>query len=148
MSKTAELLQDWCRTDGGCDMYEEEIDLSGFFVVGHVDESVFMASWYDFASNPPSGMTAVLKSQPAHKYVIARNATEEDDSDVIFEFHDTRINDECEPCTMALAEETEEEAPPWQCRVCGCTNEDCTQCIEKTGKPCYWVEPNLCSACR
>lgn len=34
-----------------------------------------------------------------------------------------------------------------RCRVCGCTNDDCHQCIEKTGLPCYWVEEDLCSAC-
>jgi len=34
-----------------------------------------------------------------------------------------------------------------RCRVCGCTDDDCSQCIEKTGKPCYWVEEDLCSAC-
>lgn len=35
------------------------------------------------------------------------------------------------------------------CRVCGCTEENCTQCVEKTGKPCHWVntEKTLCSAC-
>lgn len=33
------------------------------------------------------------------------------------------------------------------CRICGCTNDDCSQCIEKTGEPCYWQEPDLCSAC-
>ncbi len=33
------------------------------------------------------------------------------------------------------------------CRVCGCTDTDCRQCIAKTGKPCHWVEPDLCSAC-
>jgi len=32
--------------------------------------------------------------------------------------------------------------------VCGCTDDDCRQCVEKTGEPCYWVEPDLCSACR
>jgi hypothetical protein len=34
-----------------------------------------------------------------------------------------------------------------RCRVCGCTDNDCRQCIEKTGTPCHWVGPNLCSAC-
>jgi hypothetical protein len=34
------------------------------------------------------------------------------------------------------------------CRVCGCTDDDCSQCIEKTGVPCHWVEHDLCSACR
>lgn len=33
------------------------------------------------------------------------------------------------------------------CRVCGCTEDDCSQCIEKTGEPCSWVEDDLCSAC-
>lgn len=33
------------------------------------------------------------------------------------------------------------------CRKCGCTDDDCRQCIEKTGEPCSWVEPDLCSAC-
>lgn len=34
-----------------------------------------------------------------------------------------------------------------KCRVCGCTEGSCFQCIEKTGAPCYWVEEDLCSAC-
>lgn len=33
------------------------------------------------------------------------------------------------------------------CRVCGCTDWDCSQCVEKTGHPCHWVEEDLCSAC-
>lgn len=33
------------------------------------------------------------------------------------------------------------------CRACGCTNDDCSQCVAKTGVPCHWVEPDLCSAC-
>jgi PRTRC genetic system protein E len=33
------------------------------------------------------------------------------------------------------------------CRVCGCTEDNCIQCIEKTGRPCHWVEDDLCSAC-
>lgn len=35
-----------------------------------------------------------------------------------------------------------------KCRVCGCTEDDCRQCIEKTGEPCYWAEEDLCSACQ
>ena len=34
------------------------------------------------------------------------------------------------------------------CRVCGCTQDDCSQCIKKTGQPCHWVEDDLCSACQ
>lgn len=33
------------------------------------------------------------------------------------------------------------------CRVCGCTDDDCSQCIEAQGKPCHWVEADLCSRC-
>ncbi len=35
----------------------------------------------------------------------------------------------------------------WICMRCGCTETNCRHCIEKTGKPCHWVEINLCSAC-
>ncbi len=34
-----------------------------------------------------------------------------------------------------------------KCRVCGCTDRDCRQCIKKTGSACHWVEEDLCSAC-
>jgi|GEM_PF-1360121 len=33
------------------------------------------------------------------------------------------------------------------CRVCGCTDLDCSGCIARTGVRCYWIEPHLCSAC-
>ncbi len=33
------------------------------------------------------------------------------------------------------------------CRVCGCTDDDCSGCIARTGAPCRWIEPDLCSAC-
>jgi len=35
-----------------------------------------------------------------------------------------------------------------KCRICGCTDGDCRQCVEKTGIPCHWVEKDLCSACK
>ena len=34
------------------------------------------------------------------------------------------------------------------CRVCKCTDDDCSQCIAKTGQPCTWVGIDLCSACQ
>lgn len=37
-------------------------------------------------------------------------------------------------------------APARFCRVCGCTDE--TEHFDARGKPCWWVEPTLCSACR
>lgn len=33
------------------------------------------------------------------------------------------------------------------CRECGCTDDDCSECIEAQGEPCHWVEPDLCSRC-
>ncbi len=33
------------------------------------------------------------------------------------------------------------------CSGCGCTDDNCSQCVEKTGEPCYWVSEDLCSAC-
>jgi hypothetical protein len=33
------------------------------------------------------------------------------------------------------------------CRACGCTDDDCSGCIARTGEPCHWVEADLCSAC-
>src|SRR5690606_22470939 len=33
------------------------------------------------------------------------------------------------------------------CRKCGCTEYDCSNCVERTGEPCHWVEYDLCSAC-
>lgn len=39
-------------------------------------------------------------------------------------------------------------APNRRCRACGCTDEDCRQCIKAQGHPCYWVEATLCSRCQ
>jgi hypothetical protein len=33
------------------------------------------------------------------------------------------------------------------CRECGCTDRDCRGCIRRTGRPCYWIAADLCSAC-
>lgn len=33
------------------------------------------------------------------------------------------------------------------CVVCGCTEDDCSDCMRRTGQPCYWVGEDLCSAC-
>ena len=39
------------------------------------------------------------------------------------------------------------EASERACRECGCTDLNCSKCIERTGEPCMWVEDDLCSAC-
>jgi hypothetical protein len=46
-----------------------------------------------------------------------------------------------------IEEAVEEELAKRTCRVCGCTEDNCQGCIERTGAPCTWVEPDLCSAC-
>ena len=35
-----------------------------------------------------------------------------------------------------------------KCRICGSTEDDYLQRMEKTGKRCYWVEKDLCSGCK
>lgn len=37
--------------------------------------------------------------------------------------------------------------PAGVCRKCGCTEADCTDCVERTGRPCSWAEADLCTAC-
>ena len=55
---------------------------------------------------------------------------------------------ELEELSLALSSELKRRSEQVQfCRVCSCTDYDCSQCIEKTGEPCHWVEPDLCSAC-
>jgi hypothetical protein len=34
---------------------------------------------------------------------------------------------------------------PGVCRECGCTEE--RACVDDAGASCFWVEPDLCSAC-
>lgn len=48
---------------------------------------------------------------------------------------------------LSIFSEANAMDPDQKCRVCGCTNQDCSGCIERTGKPCTWAEPDLCSAC-
>jgi len=45
------------------------------------------------------------------------------------------------------AEEPKEVAFRRRCRVCGCTDEDCSGCVARTGQACFWVSNDLCSAC-
>lgn len=39
------------------------------------------------------------------------------------------------------------DAPERRCRECGCTDLDCSGCIERTGVPCSWAARDLCTAC-
>lgn len=57
----------------------------------------------------------------------------------------SRINHETPGKTIKRAW----DLPPGEhaCKVCGCTDKDCSACIRKTGKTCSWVSKDLCSAC-
>lgn len=46
--------------------------------------------------------------------------------------------------TSKAVEEPEEVQT---CRVCGCTEENCIQCVAITGSACSWVGEDICSAC-
>ncbi len=39
------------------------------------------------------------------------------------------------------------EAGIKKCKICGCTDDDCTQCVKAQGKVCTWVTNELCSRC-
>lgn len=54
--------------------------------------------------------------------------------------------DLCDECFNDLAE-NDPDFSIKTCRVCGCTDDDCSQCIAATGAPCHWVEDDLCSRC-
>lgn len=34
------------------------------------------------------------------------------------------------------------------CRFCGCTDADCSRCVNRTGSACWWVAEDVCSACQ
>lgn len=44
--------------------------------------------------------------------------------------------------------ETKQAPKVRTCRVCGCTDYDCSGCFAKSGYPCWWVEEDLCSTCQ
>ena len=50
-------------------------------------------------------------------------------------------------CAECADDECAVEDDEMVCRKCGCIDSDCSGCVERTGEPCYWVEPDLCSAC-
>ena len=40
-----------------------------------------------------------------------------------------------------------EESSIRKCRVCGCTDDDGSVCFARTGRMCFWVYEDICSAC-
>jgi hypothetical protein len=54
---------------------------------------------------------------------------------------------------VASSEMMKEQAKPYHpsgvCQICGCTDDDCRQCIQRTGESCAWAnaEHTLCTAC-
>lgn len=76
----------------------------------------------------------VLELDPEHKQGLTKKS---------------QIEGRLEKAGQLPKEETSEDlkVQEQKCRVCGCTQDNCEQCIEKTGQPCTWVEKDLCSAC-
>ncbi len=54
----------------------------------------------------------------------------------------------CTECGYIIMESEWDVGSKRSCRVCGCTDDDCSGCVERTGEPCYWIEDDLCSACK
>jgi hypothetical protein len=60
------------------------------------------------------------------------------------DFPSQLVNGRCPDCgAITILPENDSES----CRVCGCTDEDCSWCITLTGDPCAWEQPGLCTAC-
>ena len=57
----------------------------------------------------------------------------------------------CGPARQAVIVEIVQRSVkvPGVCVKCGCTEEDCSGCVARTGAPCSWVDATrtLCSAC-
>jgi hypothetical protein len=58
----------------------------------------------------------------------------------------------CEDCFPKPGAPVDGNPDYLTCRVCGCTDDDCSGCIERTGKACSWArnEPDelpICTAC-
>lgn len=101
-----------------------------------------------------------LKSIDAEQYVIAEGTFKDSGttvqttlliikkpveySPVPWITSDKKIN---KPVPQSSIKETVKNTSIRTCRTCGCTEDDCRQCIEKTGSPCHWIEQDLCSAC-
>lgn len=51
------------------------------------------------------------------------------------------------PAAKSTTKLSDVAAGEQKCRVCGCTEVDCRQCVEATGEPCHWIETDLCSRC-
>jgi hypothetical protein len=50
--------------------------------------------------------------------------------------------------TMPDGEYSLRYTPMQECRVCGCSDDDCLQCYQAQGHPCHWIEDDLCSRCQ
>lgn len=51
------------------------------------------------------------------------------------------------PAVRTLAKPMARRRRIQRCRKCGCTEDDCRQCIAAQGFPCSWVDIDLCSRC-
>jgi hypothetical protein len=77
----------------------------------------------------------LLLSSPKYRNKMNENCQEEYDDESAL------------PIAGPIPQEILDQYKERTCHQCGCTDDDCRQCIENTGKPCHWVSENLCSAC-
>lgn len=115
------------------------------------------------AEPPPSGWQAVPVEEALDALPLVCDAIERQGvrtlgeldaalrRDETFGLGPTILADLRDEVGMAAAHEGGPEGAPGtgvrRCRVCGCTDDDCSGCIERTGGPCSWAEAELCSAC-
>jgi PRTRC genetic system protein E len=162
---TAALERIKNRTYGICRVTGKLIDKQRLLAVPHATLSLEGKQMAD--KNPQQSGTPELKEMPEKKKrtprkpKISNNADgsiENNDPVIVTENKDPMGNinlsfekdidttglegEEVEPVEIITNTE-----PERKCRVCGCTQDNCKQCIEKTGQPCSWVEYDLCSAC-
>lgn len=94
---------------------------------------------------------AVAKAEDAERFIQERARLEERIDAVETELVGNKAALRVARVTLATARRHWAELTAvlgvYSCRVCGCTDDDCSQCVEKTGEPCSWVEADLCSAC-
>lgn len=119
------------------------------YVVTAVEQAncgmMLWARWgYKWEANPWS-------KRPVLRDMIARISQAIADCQAITNLAEG-IEDELGEAVIALADHMAARLAGYtrncaSCRVCGCTDDDCHQCIERTGEPCHWVEEDLCSAC-
>lgn len=118
----------------------KELDKRGFVFIDDKSKAYWVGLW--------DGEPWMFYWHPDRKWVSFRRVTQID----VFAFSVKRISeaeaDIYHRQHLANGYSLEFDVPVRACRECGCTDDDCSQCIEATGQACHWVETDLCSRCK